>query len=57
MEAIMVNVRTLKRIAVAVVLIVAFGVVGTMDYEDAVAQEQHCKDMVATGKWPAEVCR
>lgn len=53
----MVNVRTLKRIAVAVVLIVAFGVVGTMDYEDAVAQEQHCKNMVAAGKWPAEVCR
>ncbi len=47
----------LKRIAVAVVLIISFAVVSTMDYEDGVAQSKHCKEMVKAGAWPAEVCK
>lgn len=53
----MFNSRTLKRIAVAAILIAAYVVVSIMDYEDAVAQDQHCKYMVSTGNWPEEVCR
>lgn len=30
-----------------------FGLVGQMDYEDAVNQEAHYCDMVEAGHWPA----
>jgi len=33
-------------------LVIAFGVVGTMDYRDAQAERDHYCEMVATGAWP-----
>lgn len=40
-------------IPVAMLLVlVAFGFVGQMDYEDAQAQEAHYCDMVKAGHWP-----
>lgn len=45
-----------KKLIVALLVLAAFGLVGQMDYEDAVAQEAHCLAMVEAGSWPAEVC-
>lgn len=45
-----------KRIAAVLFMLAAFGLVGQMDYEDAVAQHAHCLDMVEQSVWPAEVC-
>ena len=42
----------IKAIGVALLLIVAFGIVGQMDYEDAVKEEQRYCDMVRDGHWP-----
>jgi hypothetical protein len=42
----------IKAIGVALLLIVAFGIVGQMDYEDAIEQDQHYCDMVREGHWP-----
>jgi len=33
-------------------LFLAYGIVGTMDYEDAVGQEELYKEMVCAGHWP-----
>ncbi len=43
----------IKAIGAALFVIVAFGIVGQMDYEDAVEQERHYCDMVREGRWPA----
>lgn len=42
----------IKAIGVALLLIVAFGIVGQMDYEDAIEQDKHYCDMVREGHWP-----
>lgn len=42
----------IKTIGVALLLIVAFGIVGQMDYEDAIEQDKHYCDMVREGHWP-----
>ena len=36
----------------AIGIVVVLGLVGRMDYEDAVAQEQRYTDMVCAGAWP-----
>lgn len=44
----------------AICLAVAVGVLGFlggMDYKDEQAQALHCKNMVAAGVWPEEVCK
>lgn len=42
------------RTALALVaLVVLFGIVGRMDYDDAVKDEQHYCEMVKAGAWPA----
>lgn len=46
----------IKGAAVALVILGLFGIVGQMDYEDAVTQHAHCLDMVKQGAWPEEVC-
>lgn len=46
-----------KRAAAGLLLLVLFGIVGQMDYEDELAQHAHCLDMVEQGAWPAEVCK
>mgnify|MGYP006207382395 FL=1 len=43
----------IKAIGAALFVIVAFGIVNQMDYEDAIAEEQHYCDMVREGHWPA----
>lgn len=48
--------RKIKKVAIALLALAMFGLVGQMDYEDAVAQEAHCLAMVEDGHWPAEVC-
>jgi hypothetical protein len=42
----------IQTIAVGVLLLVAMGIVGQMDYEDAIAQDEHYCDMVREGSWP-----
>ena len=42
----------IKGIGIALLLIVAFGIVGQMDYEDAIEQDKHYCDMVREGHWP-----
>ncbi len=32
--------------------IIIFGFVGSMDYEDAIAVEEHYSEMVCSGHWP-----
>lgn len=47
--------RTAKRLKAAgliALLFVAYGIVGTSDYEDAVGQEELYKEMVCAGHWP-----
>lgn len=46
----------IKGAAAVLFILAAFGLVGQMDYEDAVAHLAHCLDMVEQGVWPAEVC-
>lgn len=48
--------RKALKAAAALLFLALFGLVGQMDYEDAVAQHAHCLDMVKQGAWPAEVC-
>lgn len=36
--------------------VLILGLVGRMDYDDAVAQQEYCDGMAADGYWPAEVC-
>jgi len=45
-----------KKLIAALLVLALFGLVGQMDYEDAVAQHAHCLAMVEAGSWPAEVC-
>jgi hypothetical protein len=45
--------QAIKAIGIGVFLIVAFMFVNQMDYEDAIAEEQHYCDMVREGHWPA----
>lgn len=49
--------RKALKAAAALLILALFGLVGQMDYEDAVAQHAHCLDMVEQGAWPAEVCK
>ena len=42
----------IKAIGTAFFVIIAFGIVGQMDYEDAIKEEQHYCDMVREGHWP-----
>lgn len=47
----------MKKASIKVLSVMAavalFGLVGQMDYEDAVNQEAHYCDMVEAGHWPA----
>lgn len=45
-----------KKLIAGLLVLALFGLVGQMDYEDAVAQHAHCLAMVEAGSWPAEVC-
>lgn len=45
-----------KKLIAGLLVLALFGLVGQMDYEDAVAQHAHCLAMVEQGVWPAEVC-
>tara|TARA_R100000750_G_scaffold34860_1_gene22436 strand:- start:1311 stop:1466 length:156 start_codon:yes stop_codon:yes gene_type:complete len=49
--------KKIKAAAVALLLLALFGLVGEMDYQDAVAQHEHCLKMVEQGAWPPEVCQ
>lgn len=42
----------IKTISVWLALLGAFAFVNQMDYEDAIAEEQHYCDMVREGHWP-----
>lgn len=46
----------LKKIAIALFMLAAFGLVGQMDYEDAVAREAYCLEMVGAGFITERVC-
>ena len=41
------------KVLAVIAAVALFGLVGQMDYEDAVTQEAHYCDMVEAGKWPA----
>lgn len=43
----------MKTIYIIAILMAALGIVGAIDYEDAVREEQHYCDMVKSGAWPA----
>lgn len=43
----------MKKLFLASILLLIFGVVGKMDFDDAVAAEAHYCSMVASGAWPA----
>lgn len=44
--------RTITTAAAIAALLLAFGLVGQSDYEDAVAADQHYTEMVCAGYWP-----
>lgn len=44
--------NTITTAAAIAALLLAFGIVGAMDYEDAVAADQHYNEMVCAGYWP-----
>jgi hypothetical protein len=46
------NTTHLTTAAVIALLLLAFGLVGQSDYEDAVAADQHYTEMVCAGYWP-----
>jgi hypothetical protein len=46
------NSKTLTTAAALAVLLLAYGVVGKSDYEEAVAADQHYSEMVCAGYWP-----
>jgi len=48
--------RRAKKLIAGLSVLALFGLVGQMDFDDAVAQEAHCLAMVEDGHWPAEVC-
>jgi len=37
-------------------IVLAYGIVGSMDYDDAVREQEHTCQMVAAGAWPAQFC-
>lgn len=41
------------KVLAVVAAVALFGLVGQLDYEDAVNAENHYCDMVEAGKWPA----
>lgn len=43
---------TIKTVGIILLMILAFGIVGQMDYEDAIEQDKHYCDMVREGHWP-----
>lgn len=46
------NRKTITTAAAVVALLLAYGIVGTSDYEDAVAADQRYTEMVCAGYWP-----
>lgn len=46
------NSKTITTAAALAALLLAYGIVGTSDYEDAVAADQHYTEMVCAGYWP-----
>ena len=46
------NTTHLTTAAALAALLLAYGIVGTSDYEDAVAADQHYTEMVCAGYWP-----
>lgn len=46
------NSKTITTAAAITALLLAYGIVGTSDYEDAVAADQHYTKMVCAGVWP-----
>lgn len=46
------NSKTIATAAALAALLLAYGIVGTADYEDAVAADQHYTEMVCAGHWP-----
>lgn len=46
------NITNITTAAAIAALLLAYGIVGTMDYEDAIAADQHYTDMVCAGYWP-----
>lgn len=49
--------RTVGLCLAAVAVVLALGIVGKMDAEDAERQHAHTCSMVASGAWPEEVGR
>ena len=45
-------VKHIATAAAIATLLLAYGIVGTMDYEDAVAADRHYAEMVCAGYWP-----
>lgn len=46
------NRKTITTAAAIAVLLLAYGIVGMMDYEDAVAADKRYTEMVCAGIWP-----
>ena len=43
---------TSLKVLVAAVFLAVFGLEGSMDYQDAVAEAEHYEEMVCNGHWP-----
>jgi hypothetical protein len=47
-----VDLKRYQVILAVIGIVIAMGVVGTSDYEDAVSADQHYIEMVCAGHWP-----
>lgn len=45
-------IEKLKFIGAIVFVVAAYGIVGELDYQDAIEQEKHYCGMVKSGAWP-----
>jgi len=42
----------LENALIAAFFFLVFGILGTIDYEEAIAQDEHYAEMVCNGHWP-----
>jgi len=45
-------VKPIATAAAIAAMLLAYGIVGTLEYEDAIAADQHYAEMVCAGLWP-----
>ena len=48
--------KLIKLCSLIALLIAAYGIVGSMDYEDELKEQEHACYMVENGHWPKHFC-